>query len=329
MIQENFVGIDISKDKFDAAILVSSGKYLDKVFENTTTGIKEFHQWLLKHTQTPWVCMEATGHYGRKLADFLHKKAIPVSVINPLRIKNFGKAILMRNKNDRLDARLIAQFGQAMRPRLYMPKNAEQKAMNDLVNLLNTLKMQLIQFTNQLPSIESKVAIKMTKKCILKQKKDIADVESKLAESVEQDADFKEQLALMTSIKGVGKLTSYRVLARIQDVGSFESAKQFAAFIGVAPRQCQSGKFQGKTRMSCLGDAGLRKGLYMAAMVAKRHNAALQPFVKRLAAAGKAPKAIIGAVMYKLARWIFAVLKYNKPFDMVFHQVALTEGKTT
>lgn len=319
MTQENFVGIDISKDKFDAAILISSGKYLDKVFENTSAGIKSFHQWLMKHTQTPWVCLEATGCYGQKLADHLYAKKIPVSVINPLKIKHYGKAIFMRNKNDTIDARLIAQFGQAMRPRLYTPKSPEQKALNDLVNLLNTLKMQRTQFTNQLPSAESKVAIKMTKRLILNLKKEIKKVETKLAELVEQEPEFKRQLVLITSIVGVGNLTAYRVLARVQDINSFEGGKQFGAFIGTAPRQCQSGKFQGKTRMSCLGDAGLRKGLYMAAVVAKRYNPALQPFVKRLANAGKAPKAIIGAVMYKLARWIFAVLKHNKPFDMAFH----------
>jgi len=321
MTQENFVGIDISKDKFDAAILISPGKYLDKVFENTTTGIKEFHQWLKKHTQTPWVCMEATGCYGQKLADYLYTKKIPVSVVNPLKIKHYGRAIFMRNKNDKIDARLVAQFGQALRPRLYTPKSLEQKAVNDLVNLLNMLKMNFTQFTNQKPSVQTKVAIKITEKLISNLKKDIKKVENKLAELVEKDLDFKRQFALITSIKGVGKLTAYRVIARIQDISSFENGKQLGAFIGTAPRQCQSGKFQGKTRMSCLGDAGLRKALYMAAIVAKRHNPALQPFVKRLAAAGKAPKAIIGAVMYKLVRWIFAVLKHNKPFDMDFHSV--------
>ncbi len=325
MTQENFtghfVGIDISKDKFDAAILISSGKYLDKVFPNTSVGIKSFYQWILKNTQTSWVCMEATGSFGDKLADYLYGKKTLISVSNPLMIKHYGRAIFIRNKNDKIDARLVAQFAQTMRPRLYVPKSPEQKALNDLVNLLNTLKMQHTQFTNQLPSVQSKVAIKMMKKLISTHHKEIKKVEGKLAELVAQDADFHRQLTLMTSIKGVGKLTGYRVLARIQDINSFEDAKQFAAFIGVCPRQCQSGKSQGKTRMSCLGDAGLRKGLYMAAIVAKRHNLALQPFVKRLATAGKAPKAIIGAVMYKLARWIFAVLKHGKPFDMAFHSI--------
>lgn len=314
MTEHIFVGVDISKDKFDAAIL-KEGKYLDKVFPNTLAGIKAFYQWINKHTTAAWVCMEATGCYGYKLADYLYQQKVNISVINPLKIKHYARAVFMRNKNDTVDARAIAQFGQAIRPYLYTPKSREQKELKDLVNLLHTLKMQLTQFTNQLHSVQGSMAKKAIKTYIKRIKKDIADLEHKMAELVKQDADFSEKLTLVTSIKGVGKLTAYQVLARIQSINQFENAKQFAAFIGVSPRQCQSGKYQGKTRMSCLGDAGLRKVLYMAAIVAKQHNAAIQPFVQRLAAKGKAPKAIIGAVMRKLAHWIFGVLKHNKPFD--------------
>lgn len=317
MNQYHFVGIDIAKDKFDVAVQ-KDGKYINKVFLNTRAGIKSFHQWLVKFPMMPWVCMEATGHYGYKLADYLYEQQINISVINPLKIKHYAKAVFMRNKNDILDARIIAQFGEATKPRLYVPKSPEQKELNSLVNVSNTLKMQLVQFTNQLGSIEGNIAKKITKKMIGNIKKEIATIDKKLTELVAQDDEFKEQLELMCSIKGVGKLTAVNVLARVQDIQSFENAKQFAAFIGVSPRQHQSGKSKGKTRMSCLGDAGLRKSLYMAALVAKRHNQTLQPFVKRLQEAGKAPKAIIGAIMRKLAHWIFAVLKHKKPFEVTY-----------
>ena len=317
MTEHNFVGIDISKDKFDAAI-VKEGKTLNKVFPNTLTGIKSFYQWISKHITNPWICMEATGCYGYPLADYVYQQNVNVSVINPLQIKHYAKAVFMRNKNDALDARLIRQFGEVMKPRLYSPKSSEQKELRGLVNLSHTFKMQLIQLNNQLSSIEGTQAKKMAKKAVKALERNIADAQKKLAALVKQDASFNEQLQLISSIKGVGNLTAYQILARIQDIHQFENAKQFAAFIGVSPRQCQSGKYKGKTRMSCLGDASLRKALYMAALVAKQHNLAIQPFVQRLTLRGKAPKSIIGAVMRKLAHWIFGVLKHNKPFDAAY-----------
>ena len=325
MTEYHFIGVDVSKDKFDASILVSSGNYLKKVFQNTTEGIKSFIRWIEKQTSQPWVCMEATGFYGYALADALSERQVAVSVINPLKIKNYARALFSRNKNDSLDACLIAQFGQAMRPYLYTPKTPEQKQLNDRVKLLNMLKGQLVQLSNQKASLQDASTVATAEKIILATQENIATLEKELAELVKQNKEFKHQLELLTSISGIGNLTAYRVLASVQDINQFETAKQFAAFIGVSPRQNQSGKFQGKTRMSCLGNANLRKALYMAAVVAKRRNKALQPFVKRLTEAGKAPKAIVGAVMAKLARWIFALLKHNKPFDVKVHQLELPQ----
>ena len=122
----------------------------------------------------------------------------------------------------------------------------------------------------------------------------------------------------LTSIKGVGKLTAYRVLALMPNVSCFQSAKQFAAYIGITPKQHQSGKFIGKTTISRLGDSRLRKALYMAALVAKRHNKGLAAFVLRLQQNGKTPKTIVCAVMRKLAHIIFGVLKSGMPFNENF-----------
>ncbi|MFN7097112.1 MAG: IS110 family transposase, partial [Gammaproteobacteria bacterium] len=261
MNHEQFVGIDIAKEKFDVA-LEQANSYRERTFPNTKSGINAFYQWLMKYAQQPWVCMEATGHYGEMLAEFLYEKGLKVSVINPLQIKRFGQAKLMRNKNDLIDAKLIAQFGKVMNPRLFIPKCPKQKELNDLVKLLNTLKMQLVQFKNQRDSIQSVDAVKAIKRFIIRLEKDIASIQDKLAALTEQDELFKKQLELITSIKGVGNLTAYTVLARIGDINQFETAKQFAAFIGVSPRETSSGKFIGKTRLSCLGDSSLRKALF-------------------------------------------------------------------
>jgi transposase len=177
------------------------------------------------------------------------------------------------------------------------------------------LKGQLIQFNNQLSSTQGNLAKKSLKKIIKSLEKQIKCIEKQIADLVSKNDELNEKLALVTSIKGIGNITAYKILAQIPDIHIFSKAKQFAAYLGVSPRQHQSGKFQGKTTISRIGDGRLRKALYMAALVAKRHNNALQPFVKRLEIKGKSPKSIICAVMRKLAHIIFGILKSHCPFD--------------
>lgn len=317
MIQAEYVGVDVAKDKFDVAIHVNN-RYKHLVYSNNLKGHSEFSQWLIENTISPWVCMEATGHYSEGIADFLIKKGIKVSVVNPFQIKNFAKASLTRNKNDTIDARVIREFCQCMQPRDYVSSPMEQKQLKGLMKLLDMLKGQLVQYTNQLHSLQEHIAREILIKLIENLENEITHIESKMAELVESEHYLKEKMSLITSIKGVGKLTSYRVLALMPDVSSFQTAKQFAAYIGITPKQNQSGTFIGKTTISKLGDSRLRKALYMAALVAKRHNKGLAAFVSRLEQKGKTPKTIVCAVMRKLAHIIFGVLKSRLPFNENF-----------
>ena len=205
-----------------------------------------------------------------------------------------------------------------MQPRVYVPIPREQRQLKGLMKLLDMLKGQLVQFANQLHSLQEEIARKIVMELIERLKKEIAQIETKMAELIDNEHILKEKMALITSIKGVGKLTAYRVLALMPDVNSFQTAKQFAAYIGITPKQNQSGTFIGKTTISRLGDRRLRKALYMAALVAKKHNKGLAAFVLRLQHNRKAPKTIICAVMRKLAHIIFGVLKSRLPFNENF-----------
>lgn len=313
MTEHDVVGIDVAKDKFDIAITLN-GRNIHAVFSNDKAGHTKFFLWLSKHTTEPWVSMEATGHYSVMLADFLTKKNIRVSVVNPFQVKNFGKASLARNKNDIIDARIIQQFTLRMQPRVYKMTPVDQKELKELSKLLDMLKSQLIQLNNQLHSIQGKIARKSLEKLIKKLEKDIVDIEKKMSDLIANNQELSEKLKLLISIKGIGKLTACRVIALMPDVTSFDTAKQFAAYIGITPKQHQSGSFTGKTTISRMGDRRLRKSLYMAALVAKRHNKNLLQFVRRLEINGKTPKTIVCAVMRKLAHIIFAVLKNKQPF---------------
>lgn len=315
MTQYQFVGVDVAKDKFDVALEINN-KFRQECFSNDKKGYQAFSKWLDKLTTQPWVCMEATGHYSELIADYLSSKQIKVSVVNPLQIKSFARARLSRNKTDQLDAKMIAAFCEKMLPRDFQPRSDSQKELKDLSNLLDMLKAQHVQLTNQLHSARSDAAKKTLRKLIRTLENEIEKVESSITEIIKRNKDLDENMKLITSIKGIGKLTAYKILSHVPRMNNFRNAKQFAAFIGISPRQHQSGNYQGKTIISRMGNSALRKSFYMAAMVAKRFNERLQPFVDRLQKNGKAPKAVICAVMRKLAHMVFGVLKNKRPFEV-------------
>lgn len=317
MIQAEYVGLDVAKDKFDVSLQVNN-RYKQLVYSNDLKGHTKFARWLIQNIPSAWVCMEATGHYSEGIADFLIQKGIKVSVVNPYQIKNFAKASLARNKNDIIDSRVIRAFCACMQPREYVASPKEQKQLKGLMKVLDMLKGQLVQVNNQLHSLHEEAARNILIKLVVHLEKEITQIECEMAQLIDNERFLKEKMTLITSIKGVGKLTAYRVLALMPNVSCFQSAKQFAAYIGITPKQHQSGKFIGKTTISRLGDSRLRKALYMAALVAKRHNKGLAAFVLRLQQNGKTPKTIVCAVMRKLAHIIFGVLKSGMPFNENF-----------
>lgn len=223
--------------------------------------------------------MEATGHYSEIIADFLVDHQVRVSVVNPLQIKCYARTKLTRNKTDALDAKIIADFCQKMQPRLFAKRSDSQKELRDLMNLLEILKTQHVQISNQLHSASSKASKQFILRYRQRLESEIERTEKRLDDLVKSEVALNEKMNLITSIKGVGQITAYKILAQVNDINCFDNAKQLAAFIGISPKQHQSGNYKGRTTISRLGDARLRKALYMAALVSKRYNQSLRPFV--------------------------------------------------
>lgn len=146
----------------------------------------------------------------------------------------------------------------------------------------------------------------------------IQAVEQALADHIDRDPDLRNRHDLLTSIPGIADTTSAHLLARLGDLGRYHDVGQIVAHAGLNPAQRQSGTFQGKARISRIGDATLRTKLYMPALVAKRHNPVLAAFARRLAERGKPPKVILCAVMRKLLHVIWGVLRSGRPFDPSF-----------
>jgi transposase len=306
------IGIDIAKAKFDAAAL-RNGKYKTKVFQNTPEGFRAFLAWL-QAFPTPHVCLEATGRYGEGLALFLVDHGLAVSVVNPAQIHAFGQAELSRTKTDKSDAKRIARFCLSQRPLLWQPPPPAVRPLQALVRRLESLLEMRQMEKNRLdgadptvrPSIEAVLATLDA---------EIAATQQRIREHIDHDPDLRQRRDLLDTIPGLGDATIPVLLAALGDVHRFENARSVAAFAGLSPKEHQSGKWKGHTRLSKTGDALLRKALYMPAIVAWRHNPLIRAFCERLKAQGKNGKLIVGAAMRKLLVLAYGVLKSGRPFD--------------
>lgn len=315
------VGIDVSKKKLDVSLLVE-GKARTKVLENSASGHQALLTWLEK-SKVPMsalhICMESTGVYSEPVALALHNAGLTVSVVNPACIKGFGHSENIRNKNDTIDAGLIARYCAAMRPEPWIPPPLEQRQLRAWSQRVQTLKDIRQQEENRLEALTVSGADDVAdhvKQLIDWLSKEIAKLEGDINDHIDRHPGLKHDADLLASIPGLGVTTVAKLLGHLGDIRRFDSAKTFAAFLGVTPKQRSSGSsVQGRTMMSRTGSAALRTALYMPSLVARRHNPILRRFAEHLAQRGMAKKAVIGAVMHKLAHLIYGIIKTGKPFN--------------
>jgi transposase len=311
----HILGIDIAKVKFDVALMVDD-KFKSKVFTNTASGFCQLGEWLKKHeVQRLHACMEATNVYGNALANYLFEQGFTVSVVNPAQIKYFAKATLSRNKNDKLDAQTIARFCQVMKPSEWSPAPSYLIELQALVQRLQSLIEMQTQEKNRLGTVEA-VVKKSVDDSLKHLSTQIETLREQIAQQIDTHPDLKQRAGLLESIPGVGDATIALVLSVIVDIHRFTHQSHLVAFAGLNPKQKQSGSsVAGKATLSKVGHAGLRKALYMPALVAMQYNPVLKQFAERLGCRHKSKMLIIGAVMRKLLVIIYGVLKSNKPFD--------------
>lgn len=323
-----WVGIDVAKSKLDVAVLDGRGKIKSHVFDNSAKGFEALIAWLRQRgcelTLTR-VCMEATGPYSDAVATTLSDAGWFVSVVNPSRIKGFAQSEMMRNKTDRADAALLARFAQAMKPQAWAPAALEVRELRALVDRLQALKAMQQQEANRLESALNQPTMQASIHSHLQWLRDnIKALERQIDDHVDRHPGLRADVALITSIPGLGNTTAAKLLAYLGDVRRFKSAKALAAFIGVTPRLKESGSsVRGRSMISRSGHADIRHALYMPAMVALKYNPLIKTFGQRLKGEGLAPKAVIGASMHKLVRFIYGVLKTRAMFNAQYLQNSL------
>ena len=310
------LGIDISKTDFHVALLKSANRSKYEHFTNDTEGFQQLNQWLEQQgVGTVHACLEATSIYGHALALYLHQQGHPVSIVNPLRVKGYSKSQLSRTKSDRADAKLIAQFCRDLKPAPWQPSTAEVSQLQGYTRRLDALEHMLTEEKNRLHVTPENLVADLEAHIQFLQEQ-VATVKKRLREHLQAHELLQQQQELLISIVGVGESTAARVLAEIGSIEHFDSARQLAAFAGLTPQEHTSGtSVQGKTRLCKIGNRRLRKALYFPALTWWRRCPQARAFGERLLAAGKAKMQVIGALMHKLIRVIYGILKSRQPFD--------------
>lgn len=314
-----FLGVDISKKKFDVALL-QEGKFKTKVFMNTTEGYSNLLDWLAKkNIDQVHVCMEATGSYYEGLAYFLEDRDYQVSVANPLKIKSFGQSKLKRTKTDKSDARLIAQYCEAMKPALWQPDSPEIRHLKALGRRRDALIDMQTQEINR--NISSDDDVKASGINVLKfLDQEIQGLNEKIKNHINDTSSLKKMADLLRTIPGVGDITIEVILSETNGFKNFKNVKQVIAYIGLSPKEHSSGSsVNGKQSMCKIGNRRLRKILYMPAIVAMRCNQVVKELAERLKEKSKHGKVIACACMKKLVQIMFGVIKSNMPFDPEYH----------
>ncbi len=315
---EPVLGIDIAKLKFNVCLININGKLKHKVFPNNPPGFEQLKQWLSKQgVERVHACLEATGTYGEALALFLHQAGHAVSVINPAAIKAFAQSRLSRTKTDRVDAELIARFCQAQEPPRWTPPAVEVRELQALVRRLESLIEMRVMEENRLSSgITVEVVRRSVEELLNHLNEQIKHCEELIRQHIDKHPGLKRQSELLDSIPGIAEPTAAALLAEITDIKQYSSARQVAAYAGLVPRERQSGtSVRGRTRLSKIGNARLRRALYFPAITALRCSPFFQAWAKGLQERGKSKMSVICAVMRKLIHLAYGVLKTGKPFD--------------
>ena len=319
------LGIDVAKLKLDCALRMPEGKLRHKVVENNPAGFAALHLWLEKQhvvaeNITIHACMEATGIYWEAVAEFLAAlDRVTVSVINPAQIKAFGVSQMVRTKTDKADAKLIAQFCFERQPAPWQAPPLAERTLRALVMRLDALTKMHTQEINRLDVARPAIAADISAH-IQWIDEAIKRLTQAIKQHIDSDPTLQNKQRLLDSVPGLGERTIAILLAFYATLDRFDNARQAVAFAGLDPRQHESGSsVKGAPHMSKVGHSFLRKALYMPAIVALYKTVWGKRFYARLAANGKPPMVIIGAMMRKLIHVAFGVLKSGKTFDPTLH----------
>lgn len=308
-MEAKFVGIDVSKLTLDFDCLPISAP---QQFANDGEGIGALVEWL-KGSGAERIVIEATGGYETAVASALAVAKLPVVIVNPKQVRDFAKAMGRLAKTDRLDAGLLALFGQRIMPPLRELPDEAQRALGDLLDRRSQLVVMRAQEKARLSSV-TPIARKSVQQHIVWLDKCIARLDHDLQERLRKSPVWCKKATLLGSAPGVGKVTTFALLGRLPELGQL-NRQAIAALVGVAPFNDDSGPRRG-ARYIRGGRADVRCALYMATLSALKHNPPIKAMYERLTAAGKPFKLAMTACMRKLLTILNAMLKKNQTWKI-------------
>jgi len=315
------IGIDVSKDTLDVAFPQTGGVYEVIQLSNDASG---YSSLLSKLNPLHRCVVEATGSFHIALCVFLHQNDHGVSVVNPLSVKHFARMMMRRAKTDRIDAQVIAQYGQMTQPKLWEPQTAHLTQLHQLLSVAEQLTKQKTALTNhrkdlvRVPNYSEK-ALQVLDSQIESLESQLRELDEAVRQIVQTHyAGLDENLR---SIPGIGPKTAAALIVLTEGFTKFASYKALIAYAGLAPRTFQSGSsVKGVSHICKLGAAFLRKLLYECAHSAKRFNPCCRSLFKRLFEEKKKPyRVAMIAVANKLIKLAFAIASSGKPFDPRFN----------
>lgn len=317
---EFIYGIDVSKDYLDICLLQGTASSFRQI-PNTAPALVE---WISSLAQGRTLCvMEPTGSYSCRLLHLLCRQGIAVSVVNPHQSSHFVKALGIINQNDRKAAEALALMGRSLDLPLYQMENIAMQKRKQILSSLRALKKQRQMLQNQLHALSYQAIVQPAVQKAFEQTLETVNEQIELLEGELDslsDEEHQKQMAQITSVVGIGDKTAQALLCATGGLDVFDHDRQLAKFIGIVPSSHNSGssvRYRGPITKK--GNSELRACLYMAARSAKRFNLACKELYERLRSRGKCHKQAMVAVMNKLIRQVFAVVKNNRPFDNQYY----------
>jgi len=304
-----YIGVDISQDTMDM-VAYPTGQIWQ--YKNSKGGITKAIT-KFKGLEVKLFVMEATGGLEKPLCEALSQAGLPVAVVNPRRIRDFGRSMGILAKTDKLDAKVMAYFAAKIEP---TPRPIQDEASQKLENLLtrrSQISDMIVAEKNRLRQSRDRIVQGHIGDHIHWLESELKELEKELKENIRQNPQFAEKVKLLKSMPGVGDTLSYNLIANLGEMGHL-SQREISALVGVAPLNRDSGKQRGR-RMIWGGRATVRKALYMPALSAIRCNPVIRDLYTRLVAKGKLKKVALVACMHKMLMILNSMVKNNSPWN--------------
>jgi transposase len=307
-----YIGIDVSKATLDIDAYPAT-RLSTTQFSNDDIGRKQLSV-LLADWQPTLIVMEATGGLESPIAAELAMAGLSVAVVNPRQARDFAKALGVLAKTDAVDAQVLARFAEAIKPEARPLKSNEIMALDSVLTRRRQLVEMITAESNRHAQASGKIAKQIARHLIWLRKR-LTEADDDLDDAIAQSPLWQAKSDIITSIPEVGKVTATSLLAELPELGNL-ARREISALVGVCPFNRDSGRHKGR-RAIWGGRASIRAVLYMAALVASRHNSIIKAFYQKLLAAGKMKKVALVACMRKLLVILNAMVKNNTPWREV------------